>query len=655
MLNRCADRPPPLFSGLNRICVPAPAAGILTDRQIMAVKLWKYLGWGLVGLLLPAALAAQVDWPTYGHDPGSARHSPLKQINTRNVQTLQAAWTYHMNPQTGGPGRRSQATPIVANGVMYLPTPFNRVVALQPETGKELWSYEVKGGQPAARGVEYWPGDGDSPATIFFGTTDGRLIGLNAKTGQLVRGFGDEGIVNMKTGVENGFPNAAMGLSSPPKVYKNLVITGARVQESPSLGASGDTRAWDARTGKLVWQFHSVPRPGETGHDTWNGDEWRNRSGTNVWGLFSTDPQSGLVFLPYGSPTYDFYGGDRKGANLFGNSLVALDAATGKLRWYFQAVHHDTWDYDLESAPILFDVTRNGQKIPSLAFTSKTGLVFILDRRDGKPIYGVVERPVPKSDVPGEDGWPTEPFPVKPPPLSRMSFTPRELAKVTPEHQKFCEELLAAEGGLHNDGPFTRYGTTMSLVFPGVQGSVNWHGGSYDPSLGYLFYNIINLGDVGRVAKNAEGSRMPYSRTAAGGTYAHFWNPQTYWPCQEPPWGQLVAVDVNSGEIAWRVPLGIVEELEAKGIHGAGAMNMGGSITTAGGLLFIGATNDRHFRAFESKTGTMLWDTTLEFGAYDTPLTYEGRNGKQYVVIVAAGGGYYDHVSGDSVIAFALP
>ena len=609
-------------------------------------------------LLAITLLHAQADWPTYGHDPGSMRYSPLKQITVKNVAKLQRAWTYHMGPlkdDGSHQGRRSEATPIMANGLLYLPTPFNHVVALEPETGKEVWSYELKIGQAAARGVEFWPGDNQAPAAIFVTTTDGRLIALNAKTGKPVPGFGDEGVLNTKPGVDNGISGASFGYSSPPKIYKGLVITGARVQESPSLGASGDTRAWDAHTGKLAWQFHSVPHPGETGHETWQGDDWRNRSGTNVWGLFSVDPEMGLVYLPYGSPTYDFYGGDRKGANLFGNSLVALDAATGKLKWYFQAIHHDTWDYDLESAPILLTVTRNGTKIPAVAFTSKTGLVFILDRRDGKPIYGVEERPVPSSDVPGEEGWPTEPVPLKPLPLTRMSFKPDEIAKVTPEHQKFCEDLFAAEGGLHNDGPFTRYGTKMSLVFPGVQGVVNWHGGSFDPGLGYLFYNIIDLGDLGRVAKNPEGARTPYSRTAAGGTYAHFWNPDTYWPCQQPPWGQMVAINVNTGDVAWRVPLGVIEELEAKGIHGTGAMNMGGSITTAGGVLFIGATNDRHFRAFESKTGKVLWDTKLEYGAYDTPLTYQGKDGKQYIVIVAAGGGYYDHVPGDSVIGFALP
>ncbi|HEY1947659.1 MAG TPA: pyrroloquinoline quinone-dependent dehydrogenase [Bryobacteraceae bacterium] len=616
-------------------------------------------------LLFVSLLNGQTDWPTYGHDPGSSRYSPLKQINTQTVSQVERAWTYHMaatpppstsaNPTSRRRARSSEATPIVINGVLFMPTPYNRVVALNAETGQELWSYEVKGGQPSTRGVEYWPGDTQSPASIFFGTSDGRLISLNAQTGKPVPGFAVEGTLDMRQGVDNGLPPAGYGLSSPPKVFGNLVITGARTQESPSLGASGDTRAWDAHSGKLVWQFHSVPRPGETGSDTWQGDDWKNRSGVNVWGLFSIDTKLGLVYLPHGSPAYDFYGGDRKGANLFGNSLVALDALTGKLKWYFQAIHHDTWDYDLESAPILFDVTRSGEKIPALAITSKTGLVFILDRRDGKPIYGVEERSVPASDVPGEEGWKTEPFPVKPPPLGRMSFKPDEVAKVTPEHEKFCTELMASQGGMHNDGPFTRFGANMSIVFPGTLGAVNWHGGSFDPGLGYLFYNVNYVGDVGKVIKNPEGSRTPYSRTSEAGPYANFWNPDNYWPCQQPPWGQMVAINVNTGDIAWRVPLGVVDELEAKGIHDTGTVNMGGSVATAGGLVFIAATNDRHFRAFDSKTGKVLWDTKMETGGYASPLTYQAKNGKQYVVIVAAGSGYYDHTAGDSVIAYALP
>ncbi len=642
----------------------------------------------LAALTVTTALA-QNDWPTYGHDAGSTRYSPLKQIDTRNVGTLTPAWTYHMSETVtqpiagpgqgevpasvaaagrgrggaqgasggrggggGGRGRGSEATPIVVGGVMYMPTPYGRVVALEPETGKEIWSYDLKGSTASTRGVEYWPGDTTSPPSLFFGTTDGRLVALNAATGKPVPGFGTEGFVDMKQGIDNGFTRGQYSLSSPPKVYKNVLITGARVQESPSLGYAGDTRGWDVHTGKLLWQFHSVARPGETGGDTWQGDDWKNRSGTNVWGLTSFDPQLGLIYLPYGSPTYDFYGGDRKGANLFGNSLVALDAQTGKLKWYFQTVHHDIWDYDLEPAPILIDVTRAGKKIPAVAITSKTGLVFILDRANGKPLYDVEERAVPQSDVPGEHSWPTEPFPVKPAPLARMSFDPaKDLAKVTPEQEKFCSDLVAADGGMVNRGPFTPYGLQNSVVFPGTLGATNWHGGSYDPALGYLFFNTLNLADVGKNVKAADGAPNAYVKQG----FNRFWNPANYMPCQAPPWGEMVAINVNTGEYAWRVPLGVIDELEAKGIHNTGTMNMGGSLATAGGLVFIAATNDRHFRAFDSKTGKVVWDVQMEAGGYASPATYQGKDGRQYVVIVAAGGGYYDRRTGDSVIAFALP
>jgi glucose dehydrogenase len=314
-------------------------------------------------------LSCQSDWPMYNHDPSSTRYSPLKQINTQNVQRLVPAWTYHMKkdgPQShsagavsrGGGRRSSEATPIVVNGVMYLPTPYGTVIALEPETGKELWSFKMDHGRPAGRGVAYWPGDAKTPPSILFGTSDGRLFSLNAETGKPTTGFGENGAVDIKTDILNGFPNAQFDITSPVTIYKDLAITGGQLQEAPGPGASGDTRAWDVHTGKLVWQFHSVPHPGETGNETWPGTSWKNRSGTNVWGFTSIDLERGLIFLPYGSPSSDFYGADRKGKDLFGNSLVALNADTGKLMWYFQTVHHDTWDYDLESAPVLMDITQ---------------------------------------------------------------------------------------------------------------------------------------------------------------------------------------------------------------------------------------------------------------------------------------------------------
>jgi quinoprotein glucose dehydrogenase len=602
-------------------------------------------------------LAQQKEWPTYGHDLAGTRYSPLKQITPQNVSKLQRAWTYHMGsgPASGdvGPGKIWEVSPLVIHGVMYLTSAKNQVVALDPETGKEMWTYDVKGGSPAPRGLEYWEGDPQSPPEVFFGTSDGRLIALNAQTGKPVPGFGNEGVVDLKKDMQNGFPNSPFGLSSPPIVYKNVVITGAHVQEAPALGSSGDTRAWDIHTGKLLWRFHATPQPGEPGSETWDGESAKNRSGTNVWGFLTVDVERGIVYMPFGEPTSDYYGMDRLGANLYGTSLVAVDALTGKLKWYFQAVHHDVWDYDLAAPPVLFDVVHNGKKIPAVAQLSKMGLLFLLDRVTGKPIYGIEERPVPTDDVlPGDKAWPTQPFPLKPPPLARNSFSREDLAKVTPEHQKYCEELF--NKGLHYGGPFTHYSTQPSLIFPSSIGGGNWNPPSFDPTLGYLFVNTMDFGSLNQMVKNPEGSRAPYTRAGFAGVN-RFWNAENNWPCNQPPWGRLFAINVNTGDIAWQTTLGITDTLpEAQ--QRTGRPNMGGSVATAGGLVFIGATDDSRFRAFESKTGKELWVTKIDAGAHSAPVTYQGKNGKQYVVVTATGGGFLgDKSNGDAVIAFALP
>jgi glucose dehydrogenase len=619
-------------------------------------------------LVLPSISGlCQSDWPMYGYDEASTRFSPLDQINTKNVQNLTRAWTYHLSVATpatqaagavgrGGGRRSSEATPIVIKGVMYLPTPYGTIVALDPETGKEIWTYKLDTGRPAQRGVSYWPGDKRTPASILFGTNDGRYISLNAETGKPTAGFGQNGSIDMKPGVDNGFPNARFDTTSPGSVYKDLIITGAQVQESPAQGTAGDVRAWDVHTGKLVWQFHTVPHPGEVGNDTWEGNSWEKRSGTNVWGLMSVDVKRGLVFLPIGSPTSDFYAADRKGKNLFGNSLVALNANNGKLVWYFQAVHHDTMDYDLESAPILMDVKRNGETIPAVAVTSKTGLMFILDRRNGKSIYGVEERPSPPTDVAGEQTSPTQPFPVKPLPLGRMNFTADDIATVTPEQKQFCTDLMATEGGMLTGGPFSPYKSKLTIVFPGTLGVVNWWGMSFNPKLGYIFVNTSNIADVGKIVKDdSPDAKTDYVRTSPWGLYARFWNNDKFWPCQQPPWGELQAINVNTGDVAWKIPFGTDPELEAKGVHGTGTLNYGGTIATGGGLIFVAATYDHLFHAFDAATGKVLWETKLEAGAYVVPMTYKGKSGKQYVLIVATGGSYYDRTAGDAVIAFALP
>jgi glucose dehydrogenase len=595
-----------------------------------------------------AVLRAQTDWPTYGHDPGAARYSPLKQINTENVARLQRAWTFH----TGKPG--SEGIPIVVGGVMYL-VAANGIFAIEPETGRQLWQYEAT--QVALRGLAYWPGDKATHPRVFAGVKGG-MIALDATTGKPATAFANEGLLDLKQGVLGDLPDARFSLQSPPTVYQNLIIAGSSNGEgSPSIGAYGDIRAWDAFTGKLVWTFHTVPRPGEPGYDTWPPGAWKNRSGTNAWGFLTVDVKRGILYVPLGAPTSDFYGADRHGDGLYGNSLVALDAATGKVKWYRQLVHHDLWDFDPAAAPILFEASRNGRTVPAVAQITKMGLLFTFDRLTGEPLYGMEERAVPQSIVPGEKTSATQPFPLKPPPLSRVSFTKEEIYNRTPEHAAFCRDLF--EQNQMQIGPlYAPLGLEGNvLTFPSTLGGGGWGGLSIDPTLDYLFTNINNLGQWGHMEKKTDPAtgEVTYVRTSAYGTYARFWNRDTRIPCTNPPFGELVAVDTRTGDIAWRTPLGSIPALEAQGVHNTGAPNLGGSIATAGGLIFIAATNDSHFRAFESKTGRLLWDQPIDANGHTIPITYLGKDGKQYVAIMAGGGGgYFGGTPADSVIAFAI-
>jgi len=402
-----------------------------------------------------------------------------------------------------------------------------------------------------------------------------------------------------------------------------------------------------------VWRFHTVPHEGELGSESWGPDGWKNRSGPSLWSVITVDAERGLVFLPTGNPADSFYGGDRKGTNLYANCVVALDAATGKLRWYYQMVHHDIFDYDVPAPPALIEVIRNGRKIPAVAQITKMGLLFILDRVTGKPIFGVEERAVPKSDVSGEEAWPTQPFPLKPPPLARISMTRDEISKRTPEVERYCTELFDKLVGAKL---YTPYGTKTTLVFPGAMGGGNWGGVSFDPKLGYVFVNTSDMGAIGHLVPSAPGAPVAY-RNESG--YARFLD-QEHYPCQQPPWGALTAVNANTGEIAWKTPLGSFEELESQGLKNSGTPNVGGTIVTAGGLVFVAATNDARFRAFDSRTGKELWSAKLDATGNATPITYQGRSGKQYVAIAAGGPAHLRNVGdttndhADSLIVFAL-
>lgn len=615
----------------------------------------------IVFLLALSAIASAQEWRVYGGDAGGTRSSPLKQINRENVKNLKRAWTYHMGEVDRGGNETDrhhiapfESTPIVIGGVLYFSTPSNRVIALDAETGQEIWQFDPQAGRAGPRqffqhrGVAYWQSKTGGEGRILYGTFDGRLIALDAKTGKPCREFGKDGAVDLRAGIADTYVSAEYSVTSPPTIYQDLVITGAAVPEYPAKGPSGDVRAFDVRSGKLVWTFHTIPRPGEVGHESWEDDTWKERTGANVWSIMSVDAERGLVFLPIGSASYDFYGGDRKGLDLFSNCLVALDAATGKLVWYYQMVHHDIWDYDMPSQPVLIAVRRDGRDIPAIAQVTKMGFVFILDRVTGKPLFPVEERPVPKSDVPGEAAWPTQPFPVKPPPLVRQSFSEGDISSVTPESNRYCAQLFHS---LENHGMYTPYGRKMTLVVPGTLGGANWSGASFDSASGYLFVNANELGAVGAIELQAADMPVRYRRGSKEGEYARFWD-EHQWPCQKPPWGTLNAVNVNKGEIVWKVPLGVVDELKTT----TGTPNLGGTIVTDGGVVFIGATIDSSFRAFDSRTGKELWAGDLEASAHATPITYMGKkSGKQFVVIAAGGGGYFRGKESDALAAFALP
>jgi quinoprotein glucose dehydrogenase len=618
------------------------------------------------------------DWPMYSHSLSGQRYSPLTQITPANVASLAPAWSLRLtqpaagrrgggpppNPEAAGAGSNPEATPIVVGGVMYLPARGNQVLALEADTGKEVWRRVLpQYVTTTARGVAYWPGDGQAAARILL-TAGPRLVALDAATGEPSAGFGTNGMI------EIGVP-----WNGVPTIYKNVAILGATTGEIP-LGVPGDTRAFDAKTGKKLWDFHTVPLPGELGNNTWLENGWRARSGVNVWAWYMTlDADRGLLYMPVAGPAGNYWGGDRPGNNLFANSIVAVDAETGRYRWHFQTVHHDLWDSDMPNPPVLVDIQQGGRRVPALASVGKTGWMFILDRVNGKPIFGVEERPVPKGSVPGEWYSPTQPFPVKPAtPLVRVDFV-KERDLVRPEdtsaqHVAECEALWAKSGGFANAGAFTPFefheegaAPKSTIQFPGGTGGVNWGGAAADPTTGYVYVNAHDTSLVGWIeakrpglnyGNGTQGSTQPFDRGSVNGAgpYFTFSAPLkdasgrtiANLPCQRPPWARLVAVNANTGEIAWDTPLGLTEALP-EGRQLTGNSGSAGPTVTAGGLVFVGATSDRRLRAFESKTGAELWSTRLDAQVNANPMTYRGRNGKQYVAAVAT----------DSLVVFALP
>ena len=637
-------------------------------------------------------------WPNYQHN---SNFSPLTQITPASVSSLVPAWTFNYgagSAESGSVGLdyRFEVQPLLIGGVMYISTPASQrnpalkstVTALEPETGKVLWQYQSER-RIHGRGLAYWPGSGSTGPRLYFATTEGYLMALDMKTAKLAPNFGDKGALDLYVGVVSPEVGESRRrtytVPNPVTVFRNLIITGARPGEQPPPQPRGDIRAFDAITGKLVWTFHVIPHPGEPGHETWTGTDWKDRSGCNVWSNMTADEFTGTVFAPLADANRAV-----PGMNLYCNSLVALDGATGKLKWYHQLIHHDVWDSDLPTPPLLVDVRKDGRTIPAVVQTGKMNFVFIFDRRTGEPIHGMEERPVMRSDVADDQGWPLQPFPLKPGPIGRVGMTREDINKLTPEIEKYCTEFWDTNN-IQPSGAYARPMERKSIVtFPGNTGGANWGPISYNPQLGYVFINVMNNGtyrpaapqppgggrygvanqaSAGRGAAEAPdegetpaapGRRGGGGQGGRGGGGFSFRLPSgASVPCYAPPYGALVAVDVNRGEIAWTVPLGLNHTLAELGDLGlkTGTRNLGGNISTASGLVFIGAANDRRFRAFDAKTGAELWSAELPASGHATPITYMGKDGKQYVVTAAAGGtsaGGGLPIS-DALVAFRLP
>lgn len=679
-------------------------------------------------------------WEVYKGDKASTSYSALDQINRSNIDQLELAWVYpHTDVPEGSNYGKYECNPIVVDGVMYATSSRSWLYALDAGTGEKIWAFDPFDGERGGgmkRGVTYWRAGEDE--RILF-TAGHHLFAVDANTGIPIPTFGVDGRVNLNEGLGVNADSVWVIPTSPGIIYRDLLILGSEVSESYGA-APGHIRAYDVRTGARVWIFHTIPQPGETGYETWPENAWKYVGGANNWGGMSLDEARGLVFLPLGSPTYDFYGADRKGMNLFGNSLVALEAATGKLKWYFQTVHHDLWDYDLPAPPTLVSFEKGGRKVDAVTLTSKKGFLYVFDRETGESLFPIEERAVPPSRIPGEEAWPTQPFPLKPAPYSRQSMTEADLTDASEEAH---EAVLQRFRELRFEGLFTPPDSQTVLMVPGTRGGSEWGGTAFDPESGLLYLNanespeLMTLqrersddADAGRnlyaqgeryyltqcaichggdragqlpnypsledlssrlseqavldILESGSGRMPPFSHLSKGQqeailaflfekkemkseatvdtsqmegpqryrnitAYSFFRDPEGF-PAIKTPWGTLNALDLASGEYVWRVPLGNYPEKQKSGAPETGTENWGGPMVSAGGLLWIAATRDHKFRAFDKATGEVLWEYTLPGGGYATPATYEHK-GTQYVVISVSGN---EEQPGGSIMAFAL-
>ena len=678
-----------------------------------------------------------VNWDTYHGDATASHYSSLDQINKSNVDQLKLRWIY----RTEDFDERSQiqCNPIIIDGILYATTPHLKVFALDAATGKEQWTFDPFNGKVPSgvnRGVVYWS-NGNDQRILFTAGSD--LMAINAKTGEPISTFGQDGRIDLRQGLDRDIGNQDIVATTPGIVYKDLLILGSRVSEG-QVAAPGHVRAFDIQTGEQKWIFHTIPHPGEFGYETWPENAWKTLGGANAWSGFSLDIERSIVFVPTGSPAFDFHGGNRHGDNLFGNSLLALDAKTGERIWHFQTIHHDVWDRDLPAQPNLLTVTHEGKKIDAVAQITKHGLVFLFDRETGKPLFEIEERPVPASTLDNELSAKTQPYPVKPPPYSGQVFTEDIISEVLPNSK---ESILKKIQGANYGHKFTPPSIEGTVIYPGFDGGADWGGAAVEPNDGMLYINSsemawlhqmvpvnsagevvtkgrsvymancaachgadragqqhvfpslidvksrLNKADVQTLIKTGKGRMPGYSQlneedlkalmdfifeeenapvmSWAGKSlesdekleipynftgYRKLYDANGY-PAMKPPWGTLNAIDLNKGEIKWSIPFGEYKELTEKGIPLTGSESYGGPAVTAGGLIFIAATPDKMFKAYDKETGELLWQYELPFAGYATPAVYEIA-GKQYVVI-AAGGGKLGSESGDAYLAFTLP
>ncbi len=641
----------------------------------------------LVSAMVFAGVQAET-WSAYGGNRGGERYSPLDQINISNVDTLEVAWTY----RTGEPklfkdnfeSSSFESTPIIAADSLVFCTPFNRIIALDPASGEERWAFnaEVSLDNPPAmiykcRGITQWTepsllDNAPCKTSIFMGTSDSRLFAIDARTGKRCTRFGNNGEVFVEPSKPLLFPGE-VHLDSPPVVVNGIVVIGTSIADNQRAeGQSGRVSAYDAITGELRWRFDPIPRSADSPvATTWHDESWKTAGHANVWSIMSVDEERDLVFLPTGSPAPDFFGGQRAGENRYANSLVALRGATGEVVWHFQVVHHDLWDYDLPSQPTLVDLEKDGEIIPAVFQTTKQGWIFAFNRETGEPIFPIEERPTPRGAVDGEWLSPTQPFPTAPPPLVQQELGPEDAWGFTPIDRWFCKREIES---LRNEGLYTPPSEQGTILMPSWTGGANWPGPAWHRDSGLLIVNTTRIatkiklirrdeaianGDLGAEAGIAilrETIPSPQLGTPYAMTVGYVLSPLGA-PCNKPPWGGLSAIDMAKGEIVWDVPLGSIDRetpIPLPFEWNLGTPNSGGPIVTAGGLVFIAATMDQRFRAFNIKTGEVVWKHRMPAGSQTTPMTYE-VGGRQYVVIASGGHAWYDTKLGDYVVAFALP